>query len=95
MRHGWLFFAQNASADMSLCVPVRKIEAWPQSGGKSPSEEELKTRLRELVSRCRVYTRAGSLLETAELYGASCPINSMAPVLAIPGMVADVFRWRP
>jgi hypothetical protein len=30
-------------------VPVRKIDAWLQSGGRSPNEQPLKVRLRELL----------------------------------------------
>ena len=32
-------------------VQVGKIEAWLPSGGKSPAEEALKSRLRDLVGR--------------------------------------------
>jgi hypothetical protein len=32
-------------------VRVSKIEAWLQCGGKSPAEQALKVRLRELVDR--------------------------------------------
>jgi len=37
----------------SYRVSVRKIEAWLQSGGRSPNEQALKVRLRELLGCAR------------------------------------------
>jgi len=51
MRQGrqTLFTVPMKVPVISYKVSVRKIEAWLQSGGRSPNEQALKVRLRELL----------------------------------------------